>query len=259
MGRNQRPVPSPPSPPPVAGFGARLLTQLGWTPGSGLGTRGDGIAEPLAVATREEGTGLGKVPPHRERLYAGAEWWADGFAKALQRTAGASAAGPSSDDSDDDDSDDVGDAGTGGCSGGGLGLGTGPPVKEHAAPTPAPGTAGLFAACEGRRCRPAGAAKLARLAAQDARGSVVSYVNKAPPPATAPAPVVPMVPDTHAVTVVPAAGSGATVKRRKEKRSSIGRDKVDRAIRKAEKKTRKERREQKKLKKCRRRSEQASQ
>jgi len=68
-----------------------------------------------------------------------------------------------------------------------------------------------------------------------------------------------MVPDTHAVAVMPAAGSGATVKRQKEKRSSSGRDKVNRVIRKAEKKARKERREQKKLKKCKRRSEQASQ
>lgn len=231
----------------MTGLGARLLTQLGWTPGTGLGTHRDGIAEPLAVATRTEGTGLGKAPPHRERLYAGTEWWAEGFANALQRTAGGAGGGAaaSSDDSDDSDGE-VG--GGGGGRGGGLGLGAAAVPRgapQAAAPAPAPGTAGIFAACEGRRCRPAGAAKLARLAAQDARGSLVSYDGK-----TVAGEVV-AVPPGGVVTLTPAVG-GAPV-RRKGPRGIGGRDKAERAIRKTDKAARRAEREKKRQAKAKRR------
>ncbi|GAB0491372.1 hypothetical protein MMPV_002625 [Pyropia vietnamensis] len=229
MGRPRRPPPPPPPAPPVSGIGARLLTQLGWTPGTGLGIRRDGVSEPLAVVTRTEGAGLGKGPPKRERLYAGTEWWAEGFANALQRVGGATvmSTASSSDDSDGDDGEpDGGD-------GGSLGLGARPlpagaprPAAAEAQAAPTAGAAAVFAACEGRRCRPAGAAKLARLAAQDAQGAVVSYGDR-----TVAAEVV-AVPTGGVVTRTP--GSMATPVRRKELGGTSGRDKLERSIRKAD-------------------------
>lgn len=240
--------PPPPPPPPVSGLGARLLTQLGWTPGTGLGTRRDGIAEPLAVTTRTEGTGLGKAPPSRERLYARTEWWAEGFASALQRTGGANAAEAASSSDDSDDSD--GEPGGGG--GGGLGLGASSSLANaarsaagEAQAAPAAGAVGIFAACEGRRCRPAGAAKLARLAAQDARGAFVSYDGK-----TVAGEVV-AVPAGGVVTLVP--GAVAPPVRRKEPRSGRSRDKLERSIRKAARAARRAEKEEKRNAKAKRR------
>lgn len=254
MGRPRRPPPPPPPPPPVSGLGAHLLTQLGWTPGTGLGTRRDGIAEPVAVATRSEGTGLGKAPPNRERLYAGTEWWAEGFANALQRTGGATAAGTASSSDDSDDSD--GEPGGGG--GGGLGFGARPlpaggaPQRPAGEALGAPGAAGaaaaVFAACEGRRCRPAGAAKLARLAAQDARGTLVSYDGR-----TVAGEVIAM-PAREVVTLAPGGGVVAPPARRKEPRSTVrGRDKLERSIRKADRAARRAKKEKKRSAKAKRR------
>lgn len=247
MGRPRRPPPLPPPPPPVSGLGARLLTQLGWTPGTGLGTRRDGIAEPLAVATRTEGTGLGKAPPNRERLYAGTEWWAEGFANALQRTGGANAVGTASSPDDSDDSDGE----PGGGRSGGLGLGARSlPADAHEATAgeaqaaPAAGAARIFAACEGRRCRPAGAAKLARLAAQDARGALVSYDGR-----TVAGEVV-AVPAGGVVTLAP--GAVAAPVRRKEPGSARSRDKLERSIRKADRAARRAEKEKKRDAKAKR-------
>ncbi|TGZ66779.1 hypothetical protein CRM22_005159 [Opisthorchis felineus] len=44
----------------TAGFGRQMLERLGWTPGSGLGKRGDGISRPLKPHGQKGREGLGK-------------------------------------------------------------------------------------------------------------------------------------------------------------------------------------------------------
>ncbi|KAK9473831.1 uncharacterized protein V1510DRAFT_414029 [Dipodascopsis tothii] len=42
-------------------FAERLMTKYGWTPGSGLGSAGDGIVRPLRVAADKKNKGYGKI------------------------------------------------------------------------------------------------------------------------------------------------------------------------------------------------------
>lgn len=96
-------------------YGRALLERMGWTAGTGLGARRNGMVDPLTVKSRVEKLGVGA---QRDRPFANA-WWDTMLADAY----GAAAA-------------------------------------------PA-GDAALLAACEGRRCRPHGTAKLDRVAAAD--------------------------------------------------------------------------------------------
>ena len=43
--------------------GARLLKQMGWKEGEGLGKTGSGITAPIQVEQRPQGAGLGSVEP----------------------------------------------------------------------------------------------------------------------------------------------------------------------------------------------------
>lgn len=96
-------------------FGRAMLERMGWTAGTGLGARRNGMVDPLTVKSRVEKLGVGA---QRDRPFADS-WWDTMLADAYGATG---------------------------------------------APT---GDAALLAACEGRRCRPHGTAKLDRVAAAD--------------------------------------------------------------------------------------------
>jgi len=58
------PPPSPPPPPVNPGqdetnVGNKLLKMMGWTEGTGLGSTGDGIVDPISTAVYAQGVGLG--------------------------------------------------------------------------------------------------------------------------------------------------------------------------------------------------------
>lgn len=99
----------------VGGIGAKLLSKMGWTEGTGLGARRDGRVEPLTARRRVEKLGVGA-----ERRPFQDAWW--------ERTLEEAFGKPASVKADGDD---------------------------------------LLQACEGRRCRPHGSAKLARLDRHD--------------------------------------------------------------------------------------------
>lgn len=98
----------------MGGIGAKLLSKMGWTEGTGLGARRDGRIEPLTVRKRAEKLGVGA-----ERRPFQDAWW--------ERTLEEAFGKPASVKGDED----------------------------------------LLQACEGRRCRPHGSAKLARLDRHD--------------------------------------------------------------------------------------------
>uniref|UniRef100_UPI00358F6A32 G patch domain-containing protein 2-like isoform X2 n=1 Tax=Myxine glutinosa TaxID=7769 RepID=UPI00358F6A32 len=52
VGETARPIPE-------SNVGSRLLQNLGWIPGTGLGPQGRGITEPIGAVSRPKGTGLG--------------------------------------------------------------------------------------------------------------------------------------------------------------------------------------------------------
>lgn len=114
----------------VGGIGAALLGKLGWKEGSGLGVRNDGRTEPI-----RPGRGA------RERQTQGLgrtkknddDWWKKLMAEAYG--GGPEEEGPKKGEQSGTDKQDV----------------------------------DVFEACEGRRCRPHGTAKLARLEAQEQR------------------------------------------------------------------------------------------
>lgn len=96
------------------GLGARLLSKMGWTEGTGLGAKRDGMIEPISVKQRKDNSGVGVKRKQFEDA-----WWERVMEEAYGK----------------------GDA------------------KK--------GEVDLLRACEGRRCRPHGSAKLARIEAQD--------------------------------------------------------------------------------------------
>lgn len=87
---------------------------MGWTEGTGLGAKRDGMTEPISVKQRKDNSGVGAK---RKQLEDG--WWERVMEEA---------------------------------------YGKGDAKKEKV---------DLLSACEGRRCRPHGSAKLARIEAQD--------------------------------------------------------------------------------------------
>jgi G-patch domain len=97
-------------------YGRALLERMGWTAGTGLGAKRDGVVNPIDVKSRVEKLGVGA---QRERPFADS-WWETMMVDAYGK--------------------------------GNMERGS-----------------DLLVACEGRRCRPHGAAKLARVAAADDR------------------------------------------------------------------------------------------
>lgn len=99
------------------GLGAKLLTKMGWTEGTGLGAKRDGMVEPLGTKQRKDNRGVGaKREPVEDA------WWERMMEEAYGK------------------------------------------AKEE-------GDADLFKACEGRRCRPHGSAKLSRIEAHDRKSA----------------------------------------------------------------------------------------
>lgn len=97
----------------VGGIGAKLLSKMGWSEGTGLGANRDGNVEPLGAPKRPEKLGIGaELRPFKDA------WWEN-------------------------------------------------MMEEAYGKAKADGDNGLLVACEGRRCRPHGSAKLARLEAHD--------------------------------------------------------------------------------------------
>lgn len=102
----------------MGGIGAKMLAKMGWSEGTGLGAKRDGMVVPLQVSKRPEKLGIGA-----ERRPFRNAWWETAMEDAYGKPRGGAPAGA------------AGDA--------------------------------LFEACEGRRCRPHGSAKLARIDAHD--------------------------------------------------------------------------------------------
>lgn len=98
----------------IGGIGAKLLSKMGWTEGTGLGRKRNGIVDALVHKKRFDNLGVGA----QRRPFEDA-WWE----KMMESAYGAAKT-----------------------------------VVDDKA---------LFEACEGRRCRPHGTAKLARLDAHD--------------------------------------------------------------------------------------------
>lgn len=97
---------------PSQRFGAKILESMGWTEGTGLGKKRNGMVEPITVKRKRNNNGIGAV---RKSPFEADPWWE----KMMEEAYGA----PSTSNSETD----------------------------------------LFEACEGRRCRPHGTAKLARI------------------------------------------------------------------------------------------------
>ncbi|KAI0559141.1 G-patch domain containing protein [Gracilaria domingensis] len=102
----------------IGGIGAKMLSKMGWTEGTGLGRNRDGVVDALVHKRRPQALGIGaEKQPFQDA------WWE----KMLESAYGTSAK----------------------------------QVNDEA----------LFQASEGRRCRPHGTAKLARLEAHDKSNS----------------------------------------------------------------------------------------
>lgn len=108
-------------------FGRSMLEKMGWSEGTGLGAKRDGIVEPIAPKSRPEKLGVGAERPPFEDA-----WWERMLVEAY---------GTGTKDVDDKN---------------------------------------LLEACEGRRCRPHGTAKLDRIARQDAGMSVEQLSHVTP-------------------------------------------------------------------------------
>lgn len=112
------------------GFAEEMLLSMGWTPGTGLGLKKDGVTEALKVKKRPERLGLGAV---QDSSWTD-DWWQKAFSDAIKRgrEEKRSEMESSSESSNDDDAEEK-----------------------------------LLEACEGRRCRPAGNGKMERVQKQE--------------------------------------------------------------------------------------------
>mmetsp|Transcript_8444 Transcript_8444/g.12040 ORF Transcript_8444/g.12040 Transcript_8444/m.12040 type:complete len:307 (-) Transcript_8444:259-1179(-) len=62
-------------------FAAKQMEKMGWTEGSGLGKRGEGIVSHIKVKQREESVGLGREKEMTREI--GNTWWNDSVAQTL--------------------------------------------------------------------------------------------------------------------------------------------------------------------------------
>ncbi|KAK3023428.1 hypothetical protein RJ639_042672, partial [Escallonia herrerae] len=53
---------------PQSNIGFKMLTQMGYTPGSALGKGGSGLAEPVGLEIRRSRAGIGREDPREERM-----------------------------------------------------------------------------------------------------------------------------------------------------------------------------------------------
>lgn len=65
----------------MEGYGARMLSKMGWKPGTGLGARRDGAINPVVLKKVKENRGIGAK---REKK-TNDMWWLNAFEDALKR------------------------------------------------------------------------------------------------------------------------------------------------------------------------------
>lgn len=77
---------------PASDFAIKQLEKMGWTAGTGLGKKGNGIVSHIKVKKRAENAGLGTERQAAERQHAAESWWKDSLGDALAKL-GAAAGG----------------------------------------------------------------------------------------------------------------------------------------------------------------------
>lgn len=70
---------------PASDFAKKQLEKMGWTEGTGLGKRRDGIKTHIRVKKREEQAGLGIEKAAVEKRLASEEWWKDSLGDTLAK------------------------------------------------------------------------------------------------------------------------------------------------------------------------------
>ena len=64
-------------------FGQKMLEQMGWQKGKGLGRNEDGMTECIQIKRREEGAGLGDVNTSAAKTFKwGEQSWVDAYNQA---------------------------------------------------------------------------------------------------------------------------------------------------------------------------------
>jgi Pin2-interacting protein X1 len=81
---------------PSSDFAKKQLEKMGWSEGTGLGKKRDGMKTHIRVSRREEQAGLGAEKAAAERQLAGDQWWKDGLGDTLARIGKKSKKGTSS-------------------------------------------------------------------------------------------------------------------------------------------------------------------
>ena len=66
-------------------FAARHMAKMGWTEGTGLGKKRDGIVSHIKVQKREENTGLGVEKERTRQMGVEGMWWSSSVADTLSR------------------------------------------------------------------------------------------------------------------------------------------------------------------------------
>lgn len=70
---------------PTSAFARKQLEKMGWTEGTGLGKKRDGITTHVKVKKREEKAGLGIEKVASEKRAAGEQWWKDSLGATLAK------------------------------------------------------------------------------------------------------------------------------------------------------------------------------
>jgi Pin2-interacting protein X1 len=70
---------------PTSAFARKQLEKMGWTEGTGLGKKRDGITTHVKVKKREDKAGLGIEKVATEKRAAGEQWWKDSLGDTLAR------------------------------------------------------------------------------------------------------------------------------------------------------------------------------
>lgn len=70
---------------PASDFAYKQLEKMGWSEGTGLGKRRDGIKTHIRVKKREEQAGLGTEKAAVQQAAAGEQWWKDSLGDTLAK------------------------------------------------------------------------------------------------------------------------------------------------------------------------------